>query len=628
MCRRRSVTDGGVVHIRWTLRKKILLGFGTNLFLIVIALLWAIGNQLMLGRASDAVLSTNFKSILAAENMIDSLERQDSAMLMIMLELDDNGLEQFRLNESSFLQWLGRAKDTVTIPGENEIVTEIDRDYAKYLIGFTQIQRMQSRGDADIRKYYSETIYPLLLGLRKECFDLRELNQGTMFSSSSHVRFISDRAIVSTIVIGVALIVAGLSFSFFLSNIIVEPLLKLVDATKSISEGNYHIRVQTKATDELGTLAGEFNTMVQRLRGYNDMNIEQIVSEKHKNDTILRTIEDGIIVVNSDYRISNINLSAAAILKVNPEFITGKHFLEVIDNKELFEQIRRSIETGTAPDIVNGKNILSVQKEGLRRYYLFSLAAIHSRADAMAGVVLLFKDITRIKELDDMKSEFVMTASHELRTPLTSIEMGVKLIRENTEGVLSEGDEEVLSAVQDEIQRLKNLVNDLLDISRIEAGKLDVHRDEADVAELCARALDAMGHQTREKELEPVCTMEKGTIPKVLADEEKILWVLTNLLANAVRYSPVGGRIEVSAEPAGSFVHISVRDYGPGIPYEFQSKIFEKFVQVKDGKEHSGTGLGLSICKEIVHIHGGAIWVDSVPGEGSTFTFTLPVAGV
>ncbi len=240
------------------------------------------------------------------------------------------------------------------------------------------------------------------------------------------------------------------------------------------------------------------------------------------------------------------------------------------------------------------------------------------------GVILLLQDVTRLKEVDRLKSEFVATASHELRTPLTGMTMSMGLLLETAQEKLSEPELELLQTAQDDIQRLRALVNDLLDLSKIESGKISLEITSVDVSLLIERALSTFKVQAQEQrvELTPVLPDE---LPLVRADANKITWVLTNLIANALRYTERGGRIEVKVSPRIDVIHISVRDNGAGIPVDYQSKIFDKFVQVETDKDVGGSGLGLAICKEIVKANNGSIWVESTPGEGSTFTFTLPV---
>jgi NtrC-family two-component system sensor histidine kinase KinB len=356
------------------------------------------------------------------------------------------------------------------------------------------------------------------------------------------------------------------------------------------------------------------------------MNIEQIVAEQRKSDAIIRSIDDGIIVVESDFKVTGINPTAARVLEIEPEMSSQhRHFLEVIKSELLFGYIKQAIESGKSPKIMESENVISVERGESLHHYQFSITPMHSKTGFMLGVVLVLRDVTKLKELDRLKSEFVMAASHELKTPLTSMVMSIELLQESIIKKLSEKEQQLFSVLHEELQRLKALVNDLLDLSRIEAGKMIMEFDRVSVALLFEKSVAVLKTQADEESIQLSFSTTTG-LPDVKADMNKITWILTNLISNALRYTPTGGHIRLFAEQVGPQVHLSVRDDGTGIPYEYQSKIFDKFVQVMSDKASGGSGLGLAICKEIVRAHGGTIWVDSTPGEGSTFTFTLPVA--
>jgi NtrC-family two-component system sensor histidine kinase KinB len=244
----------------------------------------------------------------------------------------------------------------------------------------------------------------------------------------------------------------------------------------------------------------------------------------------------------------------------------------------------------------------------------------------MSAVVLVLRDVTKLKQLDRLKSEFVMAASHELRTPLTSMGMSLDLLIENAKNKLNEKEQQLLWVAHEEVERLKALISNLLDLSKIESGKLELDMQLVSAQTLCQKAVAVMKLQADEKNIELSVKLPDG-LPDVRADANRITWVLINLISNALRYTAGGGYIKVMVEQAGAQLHLSVRDNGAGIPYEFQSKIFDKFVQIKTDKTVGGSGLGLAISKEIVRAHGGTIWVESTPGKGSTFTFTLPAVG-
>jgi NtrC-family two-component system sensor histidine kinase KinB len=319
------------------------------------------------------------------------------------------------------------------------------------------------------------------------------------------------------------------------------------------------------------------------------------------------------------------NPMAGFILQVEPEKVVTRHFLEVVKNEQLFNYIKQSIESGQAPRIEEKQKVLTVEHDGGRRHFQFSVTPVQGRTGSLLGVVLLLRDVTRLAELDRLKSEFVMTASHELRTPLTSIGMSIDLLLESAPKKLDAKEQQLLSAAHEELQRLKVLVNNLLDLSRIEAGKMEMEFSSNPVRPLLEKVVESFRIPAEQKGVALSFQVPEG-LPNMKGDGNRIAWVLTNLISNALHFTPGGGAVRLTAGAFGPFIQISVIDNGPGIPYEYQSKIFDKFVQVKSDKILGGSGLGLAICREIVRAHGGTVWVDSVPGAGSTFNFTLPVA--
>ncbi|MBN1804862.1 MAG: HAMP domain-containing protein [Sedimentisphaerales bacterium] len=611
----------------WTLRKKVLIGYGLALCLIIAVIVWSLINMFHLGNAAEAILKENYQSILAAENMIDSIERQDSAILLLMLKYPQEAIRQFRENEGHFLLWLGRAKDNITIQGEERIIENIDTGYSEYLINFSNLQTIFNSDNRQAAEFYHETVLPSFKSVRSECIRLRETNQNTMFNTSNRARDVADRAFWSVFTIGSVSVVIGLGFSLLLANLIVKPVHQIIEATKKISKGDYDVEVKAASSDELGAMAKDFNVMIKKLNAYRDLNIKQILSEKHKSEAIIRSIDDGMIVFNSEMKIEDINPTAAKIFDKEPEEIKGCHLLEITKEEKLFNYVKQSfvseaVSASEEPDA----NILTVDKGQSQQHYLFSVTPVLAGEDAVVSMVLLLRDITRLKELDRLKSEFVMAASHELKTPLTSIGMSISLLKEKSMDKLDSKESELLNAADEEVQRLKALVNDLLDISKIEAGKMPIDFDSVSVELIFEKAVGVLKNQADEKNIELSYNLP-SELPTIEADVNKITWVLTNLISNSLRYTSTNGYIRLSAELAGSQIYISVSDNGSGIPYEYQSRIFDKFVKDKNEKTLGGSGLGLAICKEIVRAHGGTIWVDSQPEKGSTFTFTVPIAG-
>lgn len=607
-----------------SLKRKILLGYSLVLGLVVMVSVWAVLNLYRLGNASEAILQENYRSILAAENMINALERQDSALLLLLLGFDAEARQQFRANELDFLQWLSRAKDNITLADEPQTLTTLETSYLTYLDLADQLfENKVAAPDFQPATDYHQSILPQFMLVRETATQLREMNQQAMLAASDQAQMVATQAVWSMSVFGVLVAGLGLGLSLLLANILTRPLNEMTRAAGQIAEGNYNVTLALTSEDELGRLAQEIMAMSAKLKAFHELNVSRILTEQRRSEAIIRSLSDGLMVVNNEFKIIAINPMAVHMLNLGAESVAGRHFFEIIENQTLYHHLKTTIETGQPPRLAESAATLTVTRNGQTLYYHFAITPVKTEQQQMLGAVLLWQDVTKLKTLDRLKSEFVVTASHELRTPLTSIAMSIELLAESAEAKLSTNEQDLLFAAREDVQRLRALVNDLLDLSKIESGRMEMAFEPVAVSLLIERATATLAGQAQEKGV--VLRQDlPAELPPVKADPNKITWVLTNLIANAIRYTEPNGQIEVSAKPAGSFVDIAVSDTGAGIPLEYQTKIFDKFVQVKSDKAVGGSGLGLAICKEIVKAHSGTIWVNSTPGQGSTFTFTLP----
>ncbi|MDX9788711.1 MAG: ATP-binding protein [Desulfobacterales bacterium] len=610
-----------------TLKHKIWAGYGVAFALMGLVVAWAVVNLVSLGTATDAILRENYRSILAAENMLDALERQDSGVLLMFLGDDRKGVAQYREYEAVFLEWLGRAKDNITIQGEAALLQSIETGYSKYRQWFsamTDLPGVESPLRAASLGMYWETVYPLFAKIREECTGLRRLNEKTMYAVSVKAQAIAGRAIWSTAMVAAAALMVAVLFSLFIAERIVRPIRRFMDASRQISAGDYGVQVPVESGDELGRLAGEFNRMAAQLGRYHEMNIEQIIAEKNKGEAILSSIEDALVVFDTRLKMVGINPAGRRLLDLPFSEHAGVSCADILPVPWVCELIAETIEKQVNPKLSDERRIITLMDGAQSRHFLFSVTVIRGKERTLTGIVLLLRDVTRLKEIEQLKSDFVMAASHELRTPLTSLGMSIELLTETIEPRLEEKDRVLLRAAREEVQRMNALVNDLLDLSKIEAGRIEMDFERVPVQPLFAHVAAVFKNQMEIKAVGFSFAPEED-LPDIRADANKITWVLTNLVSNALRYVNRGGHIQLAAHRIGLNVHLSVQDDGPGIAPEYQSMIFQKFVKIK-GREAGGSGLGLAICKEIVRAHGGAIWVESTVGHGSTFTFTVPVA--
>jgi PAS domain S-box-containing protein len=350
--------------------------------------------------------------------------------------------------------------------------------------------------------------------------------------------------------------------------------------------------------------------------------------EAAKSQAVLEGVADGVMVADARGKVILLNAAAERILELPREEALGKVTNEMLglygaqarDWMETIARWTQQTETFATDEYLSarldiGDRIVSVH-----------LAPV-LMSDEFLGTVSVFRDITAEVEADRAKTEFVSMVSHELRTPMTSIKGYTDLLLMGAAGILSGQQQEFLSTVKNNVDRLSILVNDLLDISRIESGRLTLLPQTVHVDKMIDQVIATMKARTRDKGLTLVSDVPH-TFPEVTADPNRVVQILTNLVGNACQYTPTGGKIVVSARVHDGEAHISVRDTGIGIAQEHLTKIFDRFFRADDPlvQETPGTGLGLSIVESLVEMHGGRIWVESEVGGGSTFTFTLPIA--
>jgi two-component system, NtrC family, sensor histidine kinase KinB len=607
------------------LKKKILIGYGVAFALMSVVATLAIVNLWSLGKTTDTILRDYYRSILAAEKMLDALSGQDSGILLMFMGDEPKGMAQYRENETLFLDWLRRSKESIAVDGELEAVHTIETQYGEYRRQFMRLTDLQQTANAVSPltiKTYKESILPVFNQVKISCLELRSMNEQTMYRVSQNAREGARDAIWSTVVVATIASIIALFFSLVFAERLVRPLRRFVEAAKEIAAGEFSVQLSVETSDELGVLAREFNRMSSQLRQYHMMNVDRIVAEKNKGDAILAGIDDGLVVFDIDQKVTAINPAARRILNIHELQGDNLYCRQILADQKIHEIIAETISTGIQPNLPDDERIVVLSGEGENRHYLFSVTAVGQEDQRLTSVVLLLKDITQLREVERLKSEFVMAASHELRTPLTSLGMSIDLLLEHATQFLPEKERELLQAAYDEVHRMKTMVHDLLDLSKIEAGRIDLEFENMPIATLFEHVRNIFKGQVSMKHIN-LTIDDTEFLPLVRADANKIVWVLSNLISNALRYVAESGHIRLTAKKSDGCVHISVQDDGAGIPLEQHNRIFQKFVQLNN-RESGRTGLGLAISKEIVRAHGGTIWVDSHPGKGSVFTFTLP----
>lgn len=601
--------------------QRILLAVGVSLALTVAVTFWGFDHIRVLGDASYSILKENYRSIAAAVMMDRVLSRQDASALSYTLGEQNKDIRSYGELAAEFRLWLQREKENITIEGEDDLAESIEQNYSRYL---DVLSGLLASEHAERRSAQLSEAIAVSDELRGKLEELRLMNQRTMYDASDKAQRIAGWASASMLLLGAAAVLAGAVFGTLLVRRITKPLRELTTAVDKIGTGNYDIAVPANSEDELGELAKGFNAMAAKIKGYHRVNIGRIVEEKKKNDAVIAAIDDGVVIVDGAFRIVNANPAARDILGIEIDPDRPRHFLECYNDPVLFGAIRENEETGAAARLPEERRKLTVERGDSIRHFQFSISPILDDDRMPLGTILLLRDVTKFRELDRLKTEFLMTASHELKTPLTSIRMSLDLLKEEFGSGPQKRPRELVDIACEEVARLQALIADVLDLSKIESGKIELQFASISATETIEKAAGLLRSQIEEKGVALRIEAPEKEF-RVKADAAKLLWVLTNLLANALRYTDTCGTIRLSAKRIGEFGHFTVADSGIGIAADQLDRIFEKFVQLRDGRNAGGTGLGLAICKEVVRAHGGTIWAESESGKGSVFEFTVPL---
>ena len=598
-----------------SLRVRLLTGYGVFIAALVALAAWSAWRLHDMGKVSRRIISENYDSVVAAQEMKESLERQDSAALFILLDARERGLAQLREHRARFDQNLTTAAHNITEMGESASIAAIQHDRDIYY------QRFDTFIANPTRDEYFTQLEPQFNQLRADCEHLLQLNQGAMRFKSEAAAGVAQLWFYRTLLIASVLVVAGVVLAFWLAQRIVGPIRRLTESTVKIAGGDLNASVIVDANDEVGVLAAEYNRMAESLRQLRSSDMGKLLVAQQTTEAAIDSLYDPVIVTDGDGRVTKLNPAAEEIFGPE-EKNSGMHVGEVALDVRIAGAVAEALASQRPVAAEEMSSVLPLPVAGSQRSFRLRTTPMRDNDHHLLGAVTLLEDITHLREIDRLKSEFIATASHELRTPLTSVQMGVYLLLERAAGELTDKQVEVLSVCRDDCDRLDQLMRDLLDISRIEAGESQPSFEAVSTRELLAAATRDLQPQVESKGLD-FKIEAPSDLPVVRVDRSQVERVLANLVANAIRYTKQG-EIKISGQTRGNSVAVSVSDTGSGIPAEYLPHIFDKFVQVP-GAATGGAGLGLAISRLIVEAHGGQISVQSEPSRGSTFTFTLPI---
>jgi two-component system, NtrC family, sensor histidine kinase KinB len=597
------------------MKRRILLWFCPILILFIGVGLYAVWLFNRLGPSIDVILKENYQSVLAGQQMKESAERMDSGLSFALAGEERRGRDLFYENDPIFQENLRKELRNITVPGEGDLANKIKESETRYQ---TLAQTFWDTSEAEARrKMYFSQLLPLFTEVKNNAQEVIRINQENMVQADHHARALSadsTRAMVILLVFGIAL---ALSLGYGLQRTILRPIQTLTAVSKELGEGRLDQVVPVESNDELGQLADAFNKLAARLRVYRQTTTDQLSQARHMTEITFSAFPDSILALSMDGKINFANPAAGKLLQK----INGDSGLPVAIQEEVGKILKG------APDSVptSFEKAIAVRIDDHEAFLLPRIIGMRDESGNMFGAALVLQDVTRFRLMDEVKTNLVSTVSHELKTPLTSIRMGLHLLLEERIGSLNPKQLELLVAAREDSERLLRMINDLLDLARLESGQTRQRLEVVSPGALIEEALPDLRSLAEAHDSRLVADVAPE-LPEVAVDTRQIGHVFSNFVSNAARFSKAGEEIVLSVKPVGKAVRFSVMDHGPGIAKEFQPRVFERFFRIPGTEESNGVGLGLAIAKEIVISHGGSIGLRSTVGEGSEFYFDLPVA--
>lgn len=568
------------------IKTKLTLGIGLLFALII--LLVTISTVKVQDLAADTknILAANYNTLDYSRQMLKSLEEIDS---------ESNALDKFSLN-------LLRQKTNATEIGEAELNESLSEH-------FTRLKE----NPRDLR----------LPGLiRADLNRIMKLNMDAIQRKSALANNTAGDTIFWVGITGTLCFIIALTLLMNLPGSIANPIKELTGSIRQIAEKNYSQRVHFESHDEFGELATSFNTMAQKLEEYNNSNLAKLMMEKMRIETLINNMHDPVIGLDEHMKIIFVNEEALKITELRQQDLIGKASQDVSVTNDLVRSLIQPLitkEQGSTKPI----KIYADHKESYFEKEILDISIIPTgeKEKKLIGHVIVLRNVTVYKELDSAKTNFIATVSHEFKTPLASIKMSLQILENEQAGKINDDQKHLLDSIKDDANRLLKITGELLNMTQVESGNIQLSLVPVDPGEIVSYALNANKVQAEQKQVQ-INVSCPADLPKVLADSEKTAWVLVNLVSNAIRYSYEHSEVKIDVVAEADRITFSVKDKGQGIAPQYREKIFDRYFRVP-GTQKEGTGLGLAISKEFIEAQGGSILLDSDFGSGSTFTVIL-----
>jgi two-component system, NtrC family, sensor histidine kinase KinB len=523
--------------------------------------------------------------------------------------IDKNAFGQNRKRFEENLELLFKAS---ALPGQLPMSQQVATNYQMFLKAVDTISSLDFPENQ--RVVYERDAVPAGQMMNRLLGRIHDLNHRAILGTSQNIRNIT-REVTRLMLAGmvIAFLVSAYA-GYQISRSVLRPIQLLTRASRELGEGKLDHPVPVTTRDELGELARAFNQMAAQLQEYRQSTTEKIVRLHRTMETTLASFPDPIFVLDREGRIELKNPAAESLM-------SGLQLKGQLP-KKLQAIARNTLDSGESFLPNSFEDAITYRINGEDKFFLPRSLAMRDKNDALLGVAVVVIDVTRFRLVDAAKTDLVATVSHELKSPLTSVRMALHILLEKTVGALTPKQDELLTAARNDTERLLRILNDLLDLARLEEGNAALRLEPVTPAELLKVVMKEMVDKVTAKNLKMDCVVEPD-LPDVPVDRQRINHVFSNLVANATQHSPVGGKLTLNAAlTEDNSVEFSVTDQGPGVPEEYHTRIFERFFRVP-GQAKTGAGLGLSIAREITLSHGGRIGVRSTPGQGATFFVIL-----
>ena len=598
------------------LRQKLSLGFGGLLLIILIIGIQSISHLTQLGQSIDVILRENYRSVIACQEMKESLERMDSGILFVLLGEKEKGTELLQKNEAAFERALQAELNNITLSEEGKKAHHLQDLFKRYQATLHEMQGIGTPIHQKRDAYFSR-LFTLFVQIKETADEILQMNQQNMSDANNLARRSAASAKRQMYILLLAGMLVAVGFVLFTGRWILRPIRRLIHSAEEIKQGNFELVVESDSRDEIGQLSEAFNEMASALRESRRSDQTRLTRIQRATEQTFNSLPDAVAIVDPGGKVDVATETARNVFELKP----GKQ-IRGLPSRWMDEIFTEALRTGRTIMPKGEQRVIQHFVNGEEHYFRPEAIPILGRDMQPTGVVLVLQDVTQERKQEELKRGVISTVSHQLKSPLTSIRMAIHLLLEEKIGSLTPKQTELLVAAREDSDRLHSILNNLLDISRIESGKVQMNFRKVSPHSMVFEALEPFQMDFKDRNV--TLGMElQDDLPEVWADTARMNHVLANLLSNALRYTPPGGKVTVLGKADEERVQFSVSDSGKGIPSQYLARIFEQFFRVPDQGAETGAGLGLAIVKEIVEAHGGTVKVESRLGEGSTFTFTL-----